>query len=432
MSDLGGNFTALRDDADQVAQRAARLAVAETMGSLPPPTAPDTDRFAGRSEIEDIRAAQAQAEHRTHETLQAMHETLSRMVARVAGMETLAAERRAAEAAGTNASVAHASRAAAPSGGRGLETTSRDGRGEPDIIRGRRDTGDRAADARPLQLELTGSGATRTPTGPMATDHRDAAAALGLFDEPAAPRRAPQVSAPPPVDRNDVKASFIAAARRAAQAAAADTTQDLSPRLDESRRARKERPARCSEGAQAVFPRSTKVGPDGRRFRGARDRRRATLWPRHEPVRRRRRESRRRAGRAGLGRDGRDREDASRQGRGKPRHRACESICGQRRPHWIAERQKRCGRRVHEARSGRGDDRRRRLERGGSRSVFQGGPPGRRSAGCPAAAHRRHRELQGHSDGTRHRCSAPSGDLRRARRRLRAGRAHRRRAWREP
>ncbi|GJE00308.1 SEL1-like repeat protein [Methylobacterium isbiliense] len=176
MGDLLAQVAMLRDEApiQAAVERAARHAVADTIGSgLPSGTGPGADQLGSlHATLADLKAQQDASERRMQATMEGVHTALERLVARLSQME---GERARSDEAG------------------------------PEMPQRRREPRPAApAQAAPLRPseEMLEPGAIR-PRVPR-------------------PAPAPAVDAAPELPAGDIKANFIAAARRAAQAAAAE------------------------------------------------------------------------------------------------------------------------------------------------------------------------------------------------------------------
>ncbi|HLN09896.1 MAG TPA: hypothetical protein VK281_13205, partial [Xanthobacteraceae bacterium] len=199
MTDLMAELKDARDNALEAAQVAARVTAREILDQSE--TAGDVDAI--KQDIAELRDTQAAIDRRTQETLEAVHSTLERMVDRLAMIET--------DLQDAHARSPHEADAIAPRAGVGsfaqaqpMPAPARPARQAPPARSPALDA-DLPAD-HPLE---PGSGA---PSGrALTTAERIAAseAALGVI-KPTSPAE------------SGGKANFIAAARRAAQAAAAD------------------------------------------------------------------------------------------------------------------------------------------------------------------------------------------------------------------
>jgi localization factor PodJL len=200
ISDMMAQLRDARATAIEAAQHAARAAAKE----LHDRSGSSGDVDALKHEIAELRAAQGAIDRRSQDTLEAVHGTLERMVDRLATIETdLAANaRRPAEPAPRQSVLAEAPLrepparpAPAPAPSRGSTQVVASSRAKPDL-----------SDDLPLE---PGSGAPRGRGASAAERIAASEAALGA-------------TRPQPAAETGSKANFIAAARRAAQAAAAD------------------------------------------------------------------------------------------------------------------------------------------------------------------------------------------------------------------
>ncbi|HEY8566999.1 MAG TPA: hypothetical protein VIL65_15990 [Beijerinckiaceae bacterium] len=205
MGDLLAQVEGLRDGSVEAAERAAQAAVTTTLDRLPKEGAAVG---ALKRDLADLKAHQDAAGHRTQNTLDALHATLETVVARLAGLEQEIG--RGAERASPRAAPPKAPRPKAP---------------EPKPEPAAGPYPQRLEDAI-KQLKAT----SREAQSPLDEADRPLAAAEEVLLEPGAgrPRRgaAPSAELAP----GDVKANFIAAARRAAQAAAAEAAGSADPR----------------------------------------------------------------------------------------------------------------------------------------------------------------------------------------------------------
>ncbi|WP_407523470.1 hypothetical protein [Methylobacterium oryzisoli] len=180
MGDLLAQVAMLRDEApiQAAVERAARHAVADTIGSgLPSGTGPGSAQLGSlQATLADLKAQQDASERRMQATMEGVHTALERLVSRLSQMEGERA--RPEEAASDPAQRRRDARPAAAA---------------------------QAAPARPSE-EMLEPGAIR----PRVSRSAPAASA------------APAAGAAPELPAGDIKANFIAAARRAAQAAAAE------------------------------------------------------------------------------------------------------------------------------------------------------------------------------------------------------------------
>ena len=185
IADLFARFEENRDVATEAAEAAVRRATQEMLRDAAN-TAPNGRNALVEQELSDIRKAHEEASDRTHETLSAVHETLERVVDRLAVFEDELTDLRSAPAP----AAASAIRPTMP-------------------------VTPRRAPQREAEFEQPGidaSGFLLEPNAPQS--QRDA------FDRDG-PKR-PAVSASPGDRSPSIQTDFIAAARRAAQQAAVD------------------------------------------------------------------------------------------------------------------------------------------------------------------------------------------------------------------
>ena len=200
MGDLMAQVESMRDDTFQAVEQAARTAVAGTLGAAPAAAA-GPDFCAIERDLADLKVHHRVSDKRTHDTLEAVHQTLEQVVARLANLET--------------------------HGGPLPRTASmRKSGAEP---------------GRPLQSGASGrTDAAPVPDLPEADRPIPAPSADEILLEPGAarPRAEPPGRGGASDASADVKATFIAAARRAAQAAAAEAAASQAngagrlPKLD--------------------------------------------------------------------------------------------------------------------------------------------------------------------------------------------------------
>ncbi len=183
------------DIAQNAARTAAREAVVESLREQPQRGAGGDATFS--RELADIRSTQDDADRRTHQTLTAVHETLEKVVDRLAVLEDDLAEVR------------------------------------PEPL---------ASGAAPVFVRHNGAASTSPPRAPDVTPPKAAGAHADFADASAeeliepgagAPLGRRNAVAPQPEPRRDgeapLQSSFIAAARRAAQAASESSPQRRSP-----------------------------------------------------------------------------------------------------------------------------------------------------------------------------------------------------------
>lgn len=190
MGDLMAQVEGMRHETHGLAERAARTAVASTLESVPGGS-PDLSGF--RRDLEDIKALHGASDRRNRDTLEAVHSTLERLVDRLAALETDARPRGKAPAPARAASMPEATAALAQDAIRKIDAAAK-AQGAPPFPLAEAD--------RPLP-----------PPGP----------ADEILLEPGArpnPADLPKTGAQA---ASEMKATLIAQARRAAQAAAAET-----------------------------------------------------------------------------------------------------------------------------------------------------------------------------------------------------------------
>jgi localization factor PodJL len=245
MGELVANMERLRGDTVESAERAVRSAVIHTLQSLPR-TIGGHDIGSLQEELADLKASQDEAGKWTQDTLAAVHVTLDKVISRLATLDDdLAPARPEPQPAETRAAREKELRApeAVPSSKQVEESL------------------------RKLEAELLPHLSANPPRGEPA---RDAAAAEILLEpgegrpiirEAPAPAMAPDGSG---LEANDIKASFIAAARRAAQAASDS--------------------AAMKDKAVARRSRATRPGLVGRQGGGSAMRIKRTLDERRRPI----------------------------------------------------------------------------------------------------------------------------------------------------
>lgn len=245
MADLMTQVGTMREDALEAAERATRSAIADTLKQLPAETGAE-DLGGLRRDLAELKAHYSAADKRTHATLETLHTALERLVARLETLEKdLGRERpdparaapvrdRIAEAMAAQARGEHASR-----GGRSTaEVLLEPGAARPQIDSAR-------AEAQPAEMaRLDALTSGRSESG-----------------------------SPAEGEGADIKANFIAAARRAAQAAAAE----VSSAKGSAREGGKGRLGRFTEPARAPDATGERVGLAARMRRNIDRRRRPIL-----------------------------------------------------------------------------------------------------------------------------------------------------------
>jgi localization factor PodJL len=195
VADLVEQLQDARVGALDAAEQAARAAVREMMG-----TSANTDVDALKHELADFRATQADIDRRTQDMLEMLQGTLERLIDRMSAIETDLPARATGPAAEPVAPIAAAPLRAAP----------------PSVER------------RPITAELPADHPLEPGTG----------SPRGRAPTPAERIAASEALLPPrPAGEPAGKANFIAAARRAAQAAAADASWEGARAADERPRA---------------------------------------------------------------------------------------------------------------------------------------------------------------------------------------------------
>jgi localization factor PodJL len=200
MGDLMAQVELMRTGAWEAAERAAKAAVADTLGALPKGAsalAPEDEPELGliRRDLDDLKTHRSTTDKRMQMTLESVHAALEKVVSRLGslGPENLPDEL-ASHPAGERPQTMRVKAPAPP-------------------VR----PGEPAAEAAP-PLVLTEADRPIPPAGEE------------VLLEPGAARPRPNGAAPAPEASVDIKASFIAAARRAAQAAAAEAAANSKAR----------------------------------------------------------------------------------------------------------------------------------------------------------------------------------------------------------
>jgi localization factor PodJL len=196
MSDLMSQMEMLRAGAQEVATETAKAVVAETLAALPKPDSSELSSV--RRDLDELRTQQNAVDKRVQVTLENVHAALERMVMRLASIE----------------GEVPAARAEPRVGDEGPRTT----RVKAPVAAPRPET--------PPPAKPAPNGAA----GEAETSPRSRLEDILL--EPGAGRPRPDESVEPagrvPETASDIKASFIAAARRAAQAAAEEAARTNS------------------------------------------------------------------------------------------------------------------------------------------------------------------------------------------------------------
>lgn len=203
MTDLMLQVETMRDHTSQAVEQAARTAVADTLGAAPAALTGGANFSAFERDLAELKAHQSASDRRTHDALTAVQLTLEQVVDRLASLEgggVFDAPRGSARATASAADLLQQeeSRAGTSSAAHSTPAVGCDGGGDEILLE-------------------PGAGRPRaeSPT-----------ARAGAADE---------------VNGADIKATFIAAARRAAQAAAAEAAS-------QSKSARPKKPAKPVRG----------------------------------------------------------------------------------------------------------------------------------------------------------------------------------------
>ena len=227
MGELLAQMQALRSETAEAAERAVRSTIIHTLQSLPKSLDPE---FAQLQEgLAELKASQGESGQWTQDTFAAVHTTLDKVVARLAALDRDVAVDRPGQPPATLDRDEPAALPKAP------------------LFPPDRDIGADRADMTPSSIRSLGKAAEARPSGKQVEDslrkleaelvpHLGAKAGeharrLEETDEillepgEARPKREPlPAMVPLGADAHDVKASFIAAARRAAQAAASEAS----------------------------------------------------------------------------------------------------------------------------------------------------------------------------------------------------------------
>jgi localization factor PodJL len=239
-----------RLEAQRMGDTAARAAAEAVTRSLPGPAEPVEDP-ALQLELARLRDAQERAEQRTQDTLEAVHDTLERIVQRLSSLETPAARPAPAAAPVEARAFAPQPRDPAPPAALALvpeepATPREPPRGAPvepqPAGRGAVHMALEAA-RQAVASRFSGGQQSAAPPAPPASPHRlgqpeqPSADDAGLFDMPLEPGSGrpragqPARAVPTPAvsePAGDPKAEFLASARRAAQAAAQQSKDALA------------------------------------------------------------------------------------------------------------------------------------------------------------------------------------------------------------
>ncbi len=218
MSDLMAQIEVMRDGAVEAAERAAKTAIADTLGTLPKDEARATEEldFLTRSLI-DLKASQNAAERRSLDTLGSVQDTLDKLVERLALLE----ERGRGENTG-NRNQSKAGKSSGSSSATAGRPATPPGSSEVQVSFDRRIARSLGDAAKAQAAEAADRSLLNEADAPLG-----AAGSLGgdVLLEPGSGRprpTQPRLDDADLGDAADIKASFIAAARRAAQSAAAE------------------------------------------------------------------------------------------------------------------------------------------------------------------------------------------------------------------
>ena len=252
-----------REEAIATAERVARKVAADMADAVP---APGADVSALKRDLESLHVTHVESEQRTHETLEAVHDTLERLVERLATIETGVARRprrRRPMRRRRSPSRRHRRRCrrsmrrrcSPPNRRRCL----RRARCEPIAPREPAPAVPARAtpfvhvqrtERPPIDPDLPADTPLEPGSAGRAALARRAHRRLGSRTRPAQARAGPEITG---------KANFIAAARRAAQAAASEGSPVEGPRSEERTR------RRDTDQPDRPLPRRSPPRPDGRR-----------------------------------------------------------------------------------------------------------------------------------------------------------------------
>jgi localization factor PodJL len=227
MGDLLAQMQALRSETAEAAERAVRSTIIHTLQSLPKSLDPE---FAELQEgLAELKASQGESGQWTQDTFAAVHTTLDKVVARLAALDReVAVDRPAQPPSALDRDEPVALPKATP-----FPSDRNIGADRADMTTSSTRPMGKAAEARPSGKQVEDSlrklEAELVPhLGAKAGEHaRRLEETEEILLEPgeARPKREPlPAMAPLGADAHDVKASFIAAARRAAQAAASEAS----------------------------------------------------------------------------------------------------------------------------------------------------------------------------------------------------------------
>jgi len=290
ISEVFSQLERMRGDMGEAAEQAARAAADEVMSRAAAGRGPEADE-ALRRQLTEIHSAQQEAEWRATATLGAVHDTLTRMVDRLVDLEQ-DIKAKPAPAAAPPFAAARAAAPAAPLPLRteldappaGLESPAgqslsiadtrahRLGVAAPAAAEpAKAGLGDMFAAARGAVSGL-GRGKGKPEAAPAPSAPAEADTIVGRMSEVKADRGAPIAQADPldmplepgsgrprvgqplpAIDPNDPKASFLAAARRAAQSAAEQSAAALAESRSPGKDAKKAAPGRKSLSRKQII-----------------------------------------------------------------------------------------------------------------------------------------------------------------------------------
>jgi localization factor PodJL len=196
MGDLRDQLEGLHSRAAAAAERATTSAIQTSLGSLKAHAEADVDAI--RDDFIDLKSAQSAADKRTQDRLGAVHGTLQEVVARLAFLEQDLSQRNEPEASRSPVREAPHAAPASPS----------------DLL---------DESVKHLQAAVALHGSPLADSEPPATPAQEDELLLDATQARRRPATPQPLQAGAGQNVNEIKASFIAAARRAAQAAAAET-----------------------------------------------------------------------------------------------------------------------------------------------------------------------------------------------------------------
>ena len=226
MSDLMSQIEVMRDGAVEAAERAARAAVADTLGALPKDENRDAEDldFLARS-LSDLKASQSEAARLSVDKMGSVQNTLDKLVERLAMLEEKGRHQqrqaipRAASPLATDRNSFAFETGSRPK--RKAEEAAQRTRSDRSAVRSREDAARAHLAGAPGQSLLDDADRPISATGTLGND---------VPLEPGSGRPnpgQPRSGGPATDDASDIKASFIAAARRAAQTAAAEAAASV-------------------------------------------------------------------------------------------------------------------------------------------------------------------------------------------------------------